>query len=162
MIGLPIFKCLSYFPYFFNYNNKVELIDLFKKYQENSIIDEMIECNECGKEVKCYSKTTIFNIPKYLILILNQDLKYSSNLQFVDFNETLETNDFLKTTNLNKIYNLVGVINYDGNRESGHYTVTCKNLLDKNWYYINDTEIYPIEFNAIKSKNAFILFYEEN
>ena len=161
MIELPIYKCLSYIQYFFNYNNKVELIDLLKEYQENHNLDEMIKCNECGKEVKCYSKTTIFNIPKYLILYLNQDLKYSSNLQYVNFNEILETNEFLKDSKLDKKYNLVGVIDYYGNREFGHYTANCKNLIDNNWYDINDANLVPIDFNYIKSKNALILFYEQ-
>ena len=88
-------------------NNKVELIDLLKEYQKYHIVDEMIECNECGKEVKCYSKTTIFNIPKYLILLLNQNLKKNTNLQFVVFKETLETNDFVKNMDFNKEYNLI-------------------------------------------------------
>jgi ubiquitin C-terminal hydrolase len=57
-------------------NNKVKLIDLLNEYQDNHIVDEKIECNECGKKVECYSKTTIFNIPKYLILFLNQNLLY--------------------------------------------------------------------------------------
>ena len=121
----------------------------------------MIKCNKCGKEVKCYSKTTIFDLPKYLILFLNQDLKYSSNLQIVDFDETLNTSDFLKETKSDKKYNLVGVIDYYGNRQSGHYTANCKNLEDNNWYYINDTYINQINFDDIKSKNAFILFYEQ-
>ena len=149
-------------------NNKVELIDLLKEYQKKHIVDEKIECGKCGKEVKCYSKTTILNIPKYLILFLNQDLNNSNNLKFVDFNETLETNDFLKiedkdceNTNLNKKYNLVGVINYYGNRKFGHYTANCKNLIDSNWYYIYDENITPINLNYIKSKYALILFYEK-
>ena len=159
IIELPIYKCSSYC---FSGSNYVELIDLLKEYQKNHIVDEKIECNICGKEVLCYSKTTIFNIPKYLILFLNQDLKYSYNLQYVDFNETLETNDFLKYTDFNKIYNLVGVINYYGNRESGHYTANCKNLIDKKWYYISDSYIEQLnDFDDIKSKYALILFYEQ-
>ena len=157
IIELPIMEYINN-----DKTNKVELIDLLKEYQKEHNIDEKIECNECGKEVKCYSKTTIFNIPKYLILFLNQDLKRYTNLQFVDFKETLETKDFVKNMDLNKEYNLIGLIDYYGNREYGHYTASCKNLKDNNWYYISDTYISKIDdFNEIKSKNAFILFYEQ-
>ena len=157
IIELPIMEYINN-----DKTNKVELIDLLKEYQENHNIDEEIECNKCGKEVKCYSKTTIFNIPKYLILLLNQNLKKNTNLQFVVFKETLETNDFVKNMDFNKEYNLIGLIDYYGNREYGHYTASCKNLKDNNWYYISDTYISKIDdFNEIKSKNAFILFYEQ-
>ena len=86
---------------------------------------------------------------------------YSSNLQYVNFNEILETNEFLKDSKLDKKYNLVGVIDYYGNRKFGHYTANCKNLIDSNWYYIYDENITPIKINDIKSQNPLILFYEE-
>jgi len=156
IIELPIMEYINN-----DKTNKVELIDLLKEYQKEHNIDEKIECNECGKEVKCYSKTTIFNIPKYLILSLNQNLGYFPNLPEVNFEEIIQTNQF-KNNFENKIYKLVGKIDIEKDFFFEYYITDCKNIKDNKWYHINDSNIKLINtFNDIKNRNAFILFYEK-
>ena len=156
IIELPIMEYINN-----DKTNKVELIDLLKEYQKEHNIDEKIECNECGKEVKCYSKTTIFNIPKYLILSLNQNLGYFPNLPEVNFEEIIQTNQF-KNNFENKIYKLVGKIDIEKDFFFEYYITDCKSIKDNKWYHINDSNIKLINtFNDIKNRNAFILFYEK-
>ena len=152
IIELPIMEYINN-----DKTNKVELIDLLKEYQENHNIDEEIECNECGKEVKCYSKTTIFNIPKYLILFLNQNIKYSINLQKVNFKEIINTKDFIN--NEDDYYELISIIEYSGNRTNGHYTAKVNDSM--NWYYISDSYFCLLKKDQLHSTFTYILFYEK-
>ena len=164
MIELPINECFNkikkfFFQYFNRNYNKVELIDLLKEYQNNHLVDGEIECEKCGRNVKYYSKTTIFDSPQYLIIFLNQNLENYYNSQFVNFEETFHTKGLIEGNN--KIYRLVGVIDYFGNRENGHYTASC--IKNNIWYYISDTYVERLNnFNDVKSKNACILFYSRD
>ena len=171
MIELPINECFNKIKkFFYRYtnsyyyqveqnNNKVELIDLLKEYQNNHLVDGEIECEKCGKNVKYYSKTTIFDSPQYLIIFLNQNLENYYNSQFVNFEETFHTKGLIEGNN--KIYRLVGVIDYFGNRKNGHYTASC--IKNNIWYYISDTYVERLNnFNDVKSKNYYILFYSRD
>ena len=81
------------------------------------------------------------------------------NSQFVNFEETFHTKGLIEGNN--KIYNLVGVIDYFGNRENGHYTASC--IKNNIWYYISDTYVEKLNnFNEVKSENAYILFYSRD
>ena len=173
MIELPINECFNKIKkFFYRYtnsyyyqveqnNNKVELIDLLKEYQNNHLVDGEIECEKCGKNVKYYSKTTIFDSPQYLIIFLNQNLENYYNSQFVNFEETFNTTGFIKGNNT--IYNLVGVIDYFGNSVFQDYSSKYKNLNDKNWYKVVNSKIQLIsDFKTMEKKNAIILFYEKS
>ena len=142
-------------------NNKVELIDLLNEYQKNFNVDEKIKCNKCGKEVQCYSKTTIFDLPKYLILFLNQDNKLVTNLQKVDFEKTIHSKDFLNNKNdTDDNYRLISIVEYTGDRTSGHYTAKVSDSIF--WYKISDSDISePLSEDNINSTFPYILFYEK-
>ena len=155
IIELPIMEYINN-----DKNNKVELIDLLKEYQKEHNIDEEIECNECGKKVKCYSKTTIFNIPKYLILSLNQNIKFITK-QKLNFEEIIHSKDFMNNKynidDKDDYYELISIIEYSGDRTNGHYIAKISDSI--NWYYISDSYIYEIEKDQLTSNFSYILFY---
>ena len=55
-------------------------------------------------------------------------------------------------------YELNSLIEYSGNRKSGHYT--AKVCQDNKWYSISDSYYRSIEESEIYYKSAIILFYK--
>jgi len=58
------------------------------------------------------------------------------------------------------LYDLIAVCNHSGGLQSGHYTASCKNPVDKHWYSFDDSKVYPMRENHVVSSNAYILFYQ--
>ena len=129
-------------------------------------------CNICKNETTNYNITTIYSLPKYLIIYFGRtiDNKYI-NLN-IEYEETLKLSidsypqdnyyfSYLKNLFVNqKSYKLQGIIEHFGNNESGHYTSICL-IKDKYWYHFND-DIYEPSNIDYKSGNAFILLYKLN
>ena len=135
-----------------NINSSIE--DLLKKYQEKKIINSQIYCNECGLIDKYYSKTTIYSLPYYIILFLDDPIKKLEN-------KNLEVNKFFEGEKKNNdIYELISVIGYSGNFKSGHYIAKCKVSKDK-WYEFSDSYFHPINNSSIVNDRDVILFYQK-
>jgi len=59
------------------------------------------------------------------------------------------------------IYDLYAVSNHYGGLGGGHYTAFGKNLLDKQWYHLDDSQVTPLtNTNQIKTSAAYVLFYK--
>lgn len=41
-------------------------------------------------------------------------------------------------------YDLYAVSNHYGSLNGGHYTATCKNVIDNKWYYFDDGSVRPV------------------
>ena len=114
MIQLPIKKEEE--------NKEYTIEEYLQKFQEKRIIENEIECEECKKNYYYYSKTTIYNLPYYIILLLNHQLiKYNEHFT-IDVKEFFEN----KNENNNDKYELVGIIGYYGNYKRGYYFTKCK------------------------------------
>lgn len=57
-------------------------------------------------------------------------------------------------------YDLVSVCNHTGSLLSGHYTATCRNPVNHQWYHYDDTAVSVVKESAVMSANAYLLFYE--
>ena len=135
-----------------NINSSIE--DLLKKYQEKKIINSQIYCNECGLIDKYYSKTTIYSLPYYIILFLDDPIKKLEN-------KNLEVNKFFEGEKKNNdIYELISVIGYSGNFKSGHYIAKCKVSKDQ-WYEFSDSYYHEINSSSIVNDRDVILFYQK-
>jgi hypothetical protein len=64
-----------------------------------------------------------------------------------------------KEAGVSSTYDLFGVVNHFGSLNGGHYTATCKNSLDGNWYYFNDSSVSGAAGRKFMSDAAYILFY---
>ena len=62
----------------------------------------------------------------------------------------------------NKIYDLIGIINFIGYDNNGHYNCFCKNDITKKWYLFNDSACFPIEdiSKEIKYEEVYMLIYK--
>ena len=59
------------------------------------------------------------------------------------------------------LYDLYGVANHFGTRtlNGGHYTATCKNTLQNEWYYYDDSRVRKAKESEIVSTAGYLLFY---
>jgi ubiquitin C-terminal hydrolase len=126
---------------------------------------EKYNCENCKKICNANKKMSIFQLPNKLIIQLK---RFSTNTMirkidnFIKFPLTdLDMSVAQTFKPLNKKYNLYGTINHYGGTNGGHYVAHCKNILNKNWFYFNDSNVSYItdDFDVINS-SAYILFYE--
>ena len=119
-------------------------------------------------------KTTIYKLPKILIINFNRVYdKYHLNYlveypEYFDINEYFEEkpnlidNSFIDNK---KYYSLNGVIIHYGTANSGHKTAFCKNFFNDNWYFFNDSSKFKINYltkDILDRKDAFILVYQNS
>ena len=142
-------------------NKYYDIIHLLNQYQEGQPINGTIYCNKCNKDVKYSIRTSIYNIPNYFIICLEQENKYNSKI--LEYPLELSIKDFMNKDFIkqNEQYFLKSLICYTGNRESGHYIAKCYNECDEKWYEINDSYYYEIHSDEVVDSNAIILFYEK-
>lgn len=82
------------------------------------MISDTIFCNKCQKESPYSIETKIYNISKYFIICLEKETVYHS--PGIEFSKLLNTKQFMEIPCQN--YYLNSLIEYSGNRKSGHYT----------------------------------------
>ena len=58
-----------------------------------------------------------------------------------------------------QIYDLFAVSNHYGSLNFGHYTATCKNLFDDQWYDFNDSSVSRTSLSQVVSNSAYVLYY---
>lgn len=129
------------------------IIDLLILYQKGKLINDTIFCQKCQRDVKYSIETKIYSIPKYFILCLEKETAYYSS--GIDYPPILKTEKFMQNSYGN--YRLNSLIEYSGNRKSGHYT--AKVCQDNKWYSISDSYYRSINEADIYYKSAIILFY---
>lgn len=60
---------------------------------------------------------------------------------------------------MSALYDLYGVTNHFGSLNGGHYTATCLNSEDNQWYNFNDSSVSRTEASQINPSAAYLLFY---
>ena len=132
------------------FNENITLINLIEYFQKENEVFAKYECNKCGEIDKYFIKKTIITLPKYLLI-------YSDKNKIKTINE-IKYKDIIKEESKNNdIYQLKGLIGYNGNSYSGHYYSRCKIYND--WYYFSDSHFKKIETPNI-SQNDIILVFE--
>ena len=93
--------------------------------------------------------------PKYLIIVLNSVNKYYKHN--VSFNEYI----FINEENKKLKYIFTGMIVHLGsNSDSGHFIAYCRNTKYNTFYEFNDTNVKEVDFEQVKEKSPYILFYK--
>jgi ubiquitin C-terminal hydrolase len=141
------------------------LEDCIKNFCKNEEV-ENYKCDSCKNTGIAVKRMTIFQLPPKLIIQLkrfngknkhkiNDLIKFPLN----DLDMSIAQNEIKQ---INKKYNLYATINHSGSLNGGHYVAHCKNLIDKKWYYFNDSSIsYVDESDEIIDNSAYVLFYEK-
>ncbi|XP_060946086.1 ubiquitin carboxyl-terminal hydrolase 43 [Limanda limanda] len=58
------------------------------------------------------------------------------------------------------LYDLYAVCNHHGGMHGGHYTASCRNSVDGQWYSYDDSSAEPVPEAEVVTRGAYILFYQ--
>ena len=158
---------------FTNSNNNYNLYDCLDDYFGKEILEHW-RCDKCNNVKKNHIQHRMMNCPDTLIINLSRFVLvgyndtgaiHKKNTSLIDFPLTLNMNKYkLTDRENNSIYQLYGVVNQIGSRNSGHYYSFCRNLkskTDTNWYVFNDERVTKINEANIVTDRAYILFYKK-
>ncbi|KAI3523118.1 hypothetical protein L1887_01175 [Cichorium endivia] len=128
--------------------------------------EDMWYCPKCKKHRQASKKLDLWRLPEIVIIHLKR-FSYNRFLKdkletFVDFpiddfdfsNYTVEKDNETCTSR----YKLYAVSNHYGGMGGGHYTAFAQ--CGEEWYEFNDSQVYPIREDQIKTSAAYVLFYK--
>ncbi|XP_063440580.1 uncharacterized protein LOC134721464 [Mytilus trossulus] len=137
-----------------------------------------LPCRRCYEEKTSKNDTShkslsIIHAPEVLILQIGrvQPLQYSKRLYkqdaFIQYDRQLEIAEEHwgpdgKPDNIQRFYQLYGVVSHYGDVQFGHYACYVKKTHSSQWFYCNDSNVNLIdEEKVFKNSDAFLLFYEK-
>ena len=124
--------------------------------------DNQLYCNSCSRLANSLSQSSIYSLPKTLIIILNRGKGKIFDCT-VDFPSELELDKYVLCPQSITKYQLSGVITHLGESGmSGHFIAFCRHRLNKKWYRYNDAivTLCQDQNNEYKIGTPYILFYE--
>jgi len=145
-----------------NSSKKLSIYDCFDLFTKNEKIEDIF-CENCGEKQTFTKILKIERIPEYLVISLKR-FKYTSMYR-TKINCTIKFP--MKDLDLNKYliegsqqdcksYDLLAVVNHNGDLNSGHYNCIIKN--DNNWIKYNDSVVSKLT-KTFDTKDAYILVY---
>ncbi|KAJ7981255.1 putative Ubiquitin carboxyl-terminal hydrolase [Quillaja saponaria] len=127
--------------------------------------EDMWYCPGCKQHRQASKKLDLWRLPEVLVIHLKR-FQYSRFMKnkletYVDFPiDDLDLSYYIahKNDNSSKRYMLYAVSNHYGSMGGGHYTAFVHHGGDR-WYEFDDSHVYPISLEKIKSSAAYVLFY---
>ncbi|XP_057729496.1 ubiquitin carboxyl-terminal hydrolase 8-like [Arachis stenosperma] len=126
--------------------------------------EDMWYCPGCKQHRQASKKLDLWRLPEILVIHLKrfQYSRYSKNKleTYVDFPiDNLDLSAYITLGNdKSYYYTLYAVSNHFGSMGGGHYTAFVHHGGDQ-WYDFDDSRVYPISKEKIKSSAAYVLFY---
>ena len=144
-------------------NPDIDLYECFDYYQKIDYMtgDNKMYCNLCNTTLDSFYSTSLYSLPKYLIINLNRGKNAYYQCK-VHFPEQLNLINYVSFKNGVTVYKLYAVICHVGESSmSGHFMAYCRNKKDDNWYLFNDAFVnkctQPYQYN---NGMPYILFYK--
>ncbi|OMO52128.1 putative Ubiquitin carboxyl-terminal hydrolase [Corchorus capsularis] len=127
--------------------------------------EDMWYCPGCKDHRQASKKLDLWRLPEILVIHLKR-FSYSRFLKnkletYVDFPiDDLDLSDYIayKNGELSNRYMLYAVSNHYGSMGGGHYTAFVHHGGGR-WYEFDDSHVYPIGPEKIKTSAAYLLFY---
>lgn len=127
--------------------------------------EDMWFCPGCKKHRQAVKKLDLWRLPEILVIHLKR-FSYSRFLKNkletdVDFPvDNLDLSNYIphKNGQPSNRYMLYAVSNHYGSMGGGHYTAFVHHGGDR-WYDFDDSHVYPISQEKIKTSAAYLLFY---
>ncbi|KAE8683668.1 Ubiquitin carboxyl-terminal hydrolase 8 [Hibiscus syriacus] len=127
--------------------------------------EDMWYCPRCKEHRQASKKLDLWRFPEILVIHLKR-FSYNRFLKnkletFVDFPiDDLDLSDYIGSRNseLSNRYMLYAVSNHYGSMGGGHYTAFAHHGGGQ-WYEFDDSRVYPIGPDKIKTSAAYLLFY---
>ena len=146
-------------PLLLERKGKENVIDLFNNYFKIITVEKI--CGNCG-EKKSTKSIKFCDIPEILILCLQRyNDKNEKNDEIIEFNENLDLREYIDNTLIdsnNTLYELLSIINHEGNMDFGHYYSYIK--INNEWYEFNDKNVIKKNTIQFESNKIYILYYE--
>ncbi|GAV77157.1 UCH domain-containing protein, partial [Cephalotus follicularis] len=122
-------------------------------------------CPRCKKHCQASKKLDLWRFPEILVIHLKR-FSYSQFLKnkletYVDFPvDDLDLSAYISHKNgqFSNRYMLYAVSNHYGSMGGGHYTAFVHHGGDR-WYDFDDSNVYPISQDKIRTSAAYVLFY---
>ncbi|KAL8227133.1 hypothetical protein R6Q57_016965 [Mikania cordata] len=151
-------------------NNPPESVSLYKCLEaflkeEPLGPEDMWYCPKCKEHRQASKKLDLWRLPEVLIIHLKRfsydqflmdKLETYVDFPIVDFD--LSNYTVHKDCQSSIHYKMYAVSNHYGGMGGGHYTafVQC----GEQWYEFNDSQVFPISEDQIKTSAAYVLFYK--
>ena len=101
-----------------------------------------------------YPQILIIHFKRFITVYEKNKLKQKKNEDYIDFNEEIDVFGIK--------YKLKGIINHRGTLNQGHYTSFAFNQKTDEWLFFDDEDVtVEKNFNSIKSKENYVLFFEK-
>ena len=135
-----------------------EILKIYCQKEKNTYF-----CEKCNKNVTAVKQTYLYSLPEVIIFHLQRKVNGIYNKVKISFPfENLNLSPFQYINDETKTYDLIGIINFIGDMNKGHYNCFCKNDITKEWYLFNDVCCFPIEdiSKEINHENVYALIYK--
>nr|XP_026689822.1 ubiquitin carboxyl-terminal hydrolase 8-like [Ciona intestinalis]XP_026689823.1 ubiquitin carboxyl-terminal hydrolase 8-like [Ciona intestinalis] len=146
-------------------NKSASIYDILKSFQrvEQMTGSDRWHCPNCKTLRDAVRSIEIWKLPPVLIIHFKRFVhtgrwrdKIHTNISYPM--TQLDLTPFISGKQRRPKYNLFAVSHHQGaGLDSGHYTASCKSVLDNNWYKFDDTEV--MRTSAPQGPTASILFY---
>jgi ubiquitin C-terminal hydrolase len=162
LIKFSSFKILELPIYNFaksNRNGILNLKEILNKYL-SEYKNNGFPCIKC-KDTNVYTNTTIYTLPKYLIIFFGRIVEKEYFYNEIKYPEEFNFNEYINNSiqiKANNNYKLECVVEHCGGAYSGHYTALCR-IFDNCWYDFSDS-YGSMHSQGFESKNAIILLYK--
>ncbi|XP_047960151.1 ubiquitin carboxyl-terminal hydrolase 8-like isoform X3 [Salvia hispanica] len=128
--------------------------------------EDMWYCPNCKEHRQAGKKLDLWRLPEILVIHLKRFsyTRFSKNKleTFVDFPvENFDLSNYILKKNNKDChrYMLYAISNHYGGMGGGHYTAFAKHRVDS-WYEFDDSHVYPVTEEQIKTQAAYVLFYK--
>ena len=151
----------------------VTLLDCIDDFLSSEIlgVSEAWYCSICKQHKQASKKFDLFKLPDILIIHLKRFLYTNLHRekidQMIEFpTQNLDLSPYMQHTGLpdnqlNNQYDLYAVSNHFGGLGGGHYTAFAQNLIDQQWYRLDDSIVTRVDnVNDVKTPAAYVLFYK--
>nr|APO15833.1 ubiquitin-conjugating enzyme E2 [Sesuvium portulacastrum] len=137
--------------------------------REEPLVSEpdMWKCPQCEERRQASKKLDLWRLPNVLVIHLKRFSYYRSIKHKLDIFVNFPIHDLDLTKYIaNKdnsepqLYELYALINHYGSMGSGHYTAHIKLLEENKWYNFDDSHIWAIGEEDVKTNHAYVLFYQ--
>ena len=147
-------------------NNKVSIYDCFDYERKQNVMsgENSMYCNYCRKSCDFTMTTYLVTCPQILIIILNRGKGKEYDIK-INFDQSLNLNNYIEYVNTGYNYELIGVITHIGESSmSGHFIAYCKDPISNKWHKYNDaivTEVNNFQEEVINFAMPYLLFYQK-
>lgn len=149
--------------------SKLQLEDCFSF---TSTVDNMEICTACGQKASYLMQQCFPKLPPILVIVLKR-FSYTPStggIRFCRSSSKITTMIEFPLEGLDMhsvvcgeshcVYDLCCVCNHSGTAEFGHYYAYCCEG-DNRWFEYNDEIVHEIPKEAVRSANAYLLFYRK-